>query len=135
MARKPPGQTWESFVDKQIREAQARGEFDGLSGAGRPIPDLDRRAGESWWINRKLREERVTNVPPALALRRDVDRAREQIAAADSEAEVTAIVDTINTRIRTANATIVTGPPSDVWPLDLERVLARWRADRADRDR
>lgn len=130
MGRKPPGHTWESWADKQIRDAQERGEFDRLSGAGKPIPDLDRPYRDSWWIERKLREENVTAVPPALALRRDVDRARGQIADADTEAEVRAIVDTINARIRTANATMVSGPPSNVWPLDLDRVLDRWRADR-----
>jgi hypothetical protein len=35
--RKPPGMSFESWVDKQIREATERGEFDGLPGAGKPI--------------------------------------------------------------------------------------------------
>jgi hypothetical protein len=29
---------WESAVDKQIREAQERGEFDNLPGQGKPLP-------------------------------------------------------------------------------------------------
>ncbi|GAT83553.1 molecular chaperone DnaJ [Streptomyces sp. F-3] len=37
--RKPPGIPFESWVDRQIREAQQRGEFDRLPGAGRPLPD------------------------------------------------------------------------------------------------
>ncbi|MFQ5340820.1 MAG: DnaJ family domain-containing protein [Anaerolineae bacterium] len=34
--RRPP-QDWESVVDKAIREAQERGEFDNLPGKGRPL--------------------------------------------------------------------------------------------------
>jgi hypothetical protein len=29
---------WESAIDKQIREAQERGDFDNLPGQGRPLP-------------------------------------------------------------------------------------------------
>ena len=38
---------YESVVDRQIREAQERGEFDNLPGAGKPLP---RRAlsGDAW---------------------------------------------------------------------------------------
>ncbi len=40
--RKPPGVSFETWIDKQIREAADRGEFDNLPGAGKPIPDLDK---------------------------------------------------------------------------------------------
>ena len=30
---------WESAVERQIREAQERGDFDGLPGLGRPLPE------------------------------------------------------------------------------------------------
>lgn len=36
--RKPTGQSFESWVDKQIREAAERGELADLPGAGRPLP-------------------------------------------------------------------------------------------------
>jgi hypothetical protein len=47
-ARKPPGVGWESWIDKQIREAEERGEFEDLPGAGQPIPDLDKPFDELW---------------------------------------------------------------------------------------
>ncbi|WP_037834016.1 DnaJ family domain-containing protein, partial [Streptomyces sp. NRRL S-481] len=34
--RKPPGVDFGSWVDKQIRDAETRGEFDRLPGAGKP---------------------------------------------------------------------------------------------------
>lgn len=32
-------QSWESWIDEAIRDAQERGEFDNLPGAGKPLPD------------------------------------------------------------------------------------------------
>lgn len=128
MPRKSPGESWEAYADRQVREAQERGAFDGLRGLGEPL-DLGRRRDPDWWIRRKLKDEEFVVVPPALQLRRDVDEARARIAAATTEVEVRAVLDAINTRIRHANATIVSGPPSNVWPLDEARVLARWRAE------
>ena len=48
---------WESFVEKQIREGMARGEFDNLPGQGKPLPGLDGTRDDDWWIKRKLKEE------------------------------------------------------------------------------
>ena len=39
--RKPSGVGFGTWVERQIREATARGEFDNLPGAGKPIEDLD----------------------------------------------------------------------------------------------
>ncbi|NED90626.1 DUF1992 domain-containing protein, partial [Streptomyces sp. SID11233] len=35
--RKPPGLDFESWIDRQIREAEERGEFRAL--AGKPLPE------------------------------------------------------------------------------------------------
>jgi hypothetical protein len=40
--REPPGMRCEDWIERQIREAQERGAFDDLPGAGKPIPGLDR---------------------------------------------------------------------------------------------
>jgi len=39
--RKPPGVSWESWFDEQIRRAREDGAFDNLPGAGKPLPDLE----------------------------------------------------------------------------------------------
>ena len=41
---------YESHIDRQIREAQERGEFDDLPGAGLPRPDRGELYDEDWWI-------------------------------------------------------------------------------------
>ena len=38
--RKPKGASWESWVDRQIRDGIERGEFDNLPGKGRPLEGI-----------------------------------------------------------------------------------------------
>lgn len=65
----PPGVVFEGWIDRQIREAIERGEFDNLPGAGKPIPNLDDN-DENWWIKSKLEREGIkAPLPNALALR------------------------------------------------------------------
>lgn len=128
--RKPPSMSWERYVDRQIREAQERGDFDGLAGAGKPLADIDGARDESWWIRRKLKEENFAHLPPALQLRKDVDAARAQIGRCETEDDVRRIVTAINEHIRYVNRTIVHGPPSTVMPLDEAATVATWRRRR-----
>ena len=128
--RKPSGVSWETWIDRQIREAQERGDFDGLPGHGKPIRDVDRPHDELWWVRDKLRREGVSYLPPTLALRKDVEDARDAIDAAATEAEVRQIVEEINERIRSVNRMATAGPPSTLMPLDLEETLEVWRAAR-----
>jgi hypothetical protein len=131
-ARRHRGQQRGAWVDRRIREAQERGEFDGLRGAGEPIADLDRPHDALWWIRKKLREERISYLPPTLQARRDLELAREQITMATSEREVREIVAAINARIRYVNRTAVSGPPSTLMPLDEDETVERWRRRAAD---
>lgn len=132
--RKPAGQTWESFVDRQIREAQERGEFDDLPGAGKPLPDLDRPRDELWWVRKKLKDEDLMYLPPSLQARKDLQDAREQIARARSEDAVRQLVAEVNERIREANRAAFRGPASTVMPLDEEETVRGWRAGRSGLD-
>lgn len=128
--RKPPGVTWESWIDRQIREGIERGEFDNLSGAGKPLPGIDDAHDDDWWLKAKLKREQVSILPPALAVRKELDEALAAIDRATDELEVRRIVTDINARIRTVNATVIAGPASTLLPLDANAVVSRWRAAR-----
>jgi hypothetical protein len=125
--RKPPGVSWETWIDRQIREGMERGEFDGLAGHGQPIADVDRPHDELWWVREKLKREGVSYLPPTLALRKEVEDAREAMVAAGSEEEVRRMVAEINERIRAVNRQATSGPPSTLVPLDVERAVEQWR--------
>ena len=132
--RKPPGMSWETWIDRQIREGMERGEFDGLPGHGQPIRDLDQPRDDLWWVRDKLRREDAQLLPPTLALRKEVEDARERIAAATAESEVRAIVADINERIVKVNSRATAGPPSTVVKLDEEHVVRQWREARQGQD-
>jgi hypothetical protein len=131
MARKPPGVTWETWIDRQIREGMENGDFDALPGHGKPIADIDGPHDELRWVRQKLRREGYPHLPPTLAIRKELDDTLEQIGAATSEAEVRRLAADINGRIRKVNATATAGPPSTVALLDIERVVAEWRDGRS----
>src|SRR4051812_22528563 len=74
--RKPPGMSFETWVDNQISRSIARGEFESLPGAGKPLRDLDREETAYDWALAKARREGVDTaamLPPGLALRRERD--------------------------------------------------------------
>lgn len=131
-ARKPPGVSWETWIDRQIRQGMEDGEFDDLPGAGRPLPGIDGPRDELWWVREKLRREDLSWLPPTLAVRRELDETLDEVAAAATEYEVRALLAAINQRIREVNATAAAGPPSTVAPLDVEQEVERWRRGRAD---
>ena len=125
--RKPPGVGFETWVERQLREAAERGAFDDLPGAGKPIPDLDKPHDELWWVKQKLRRENFSYLPPTIALRRQAEEALEAAAQAGSEDEVRRIVAGINARIIEGNRKAASGPPLNLAPFDVERVVGGWR--------
>lgn len=122
---------WESLAEARIRHAQQQGEFDHLPGAGQPIPGIDGVDDPSWWIKQKLRREQVSLLPPALQIRLDVQRELERIWLLSNESLVRRAVLALNEQIRAANLATVWGPPSTTSPLDMDEVIAQWRARRA----
>jgi hypothetical protein len=131
--KKPVGKTWESFIEQQIREAMEEGAFDNLQGKGQPIPDLGREYDPDWWAKKLIEREKVSVMPPALALRRDVAQALERLPRMRDEAEVRRTLEALNAQIRKLNATIAEGPPTNLAPLDVDALVREWRADSTSR--
>jgi hypothetical protein len=128
--RKPPGVGFGTWVERQIREATERGEFDNLPGAGKPIEDLDKPHDELWWVRQKLRRENLSYLPPTIALRKEAEEALAEASRAGSEAQVRRIVADINGKIVEGNRKAASGPPLNLMPFDVERVVRAWRERR-----
>ncbi len=129
--RKPPGASWESWVDQQIAQGVARGDFENLPGTGKPLAGIGEFHDDDWWLKAKLRAERLSYLPPTLRVRKELEEAREAIANASREEVVRGIIDDINAKIRDVNRRGAEGPPSTVMPLDVEATVAKWRESRA----
>ncbi|KUJ70299.1 molecular chaperone DnaJ [Streptomyces albus subsp. albus] len=125
--RKPPGVDFETWADRQIREAEERGDFTDLPGFGKPLPDLHQPYDEEWWIKEKMRRENVAFLPPALALRKEAEDALDAAGRAGTEAAVRRIIAEINEKIEAALRMPPPGPPLRLRPYDIEQVLSDWR--------
>jgi Domain of unknown function (DUF1992) len=124
--RKPPAEPFESFVERQIREAREAGELDGLPGEGRPLAGLDDPPDEMWWVKEKMRREDLSFVPDSIAVRRELEALLAALPGLP-ESEARERLVTLDARIRKLNATVTSGPPTTVPPLEVEALLARSR--------
>ena len=124
---KPPGKSWDSWIEELIGEARADGAFDNLPGAGKPLPGIDRPYDPDWWVKRLIEREQITVLPPALALLRKVESTLAAIWTLTSEADVRTRMDALNRDIATVNARATEGPPTRLSALDVESVVAEWR--------
>ncbi|MER5543099.1 DnaJ family domain-containing protein [Streptomyces sp. NPDC001118] len=130
--RKPPGVPFDSWVDRQIRDAQGRGAFERLPGTGEPLPaEVDCTYDELWWIKRKLAREGLSVLPPALALRKEAEDALQAAYAAPSERIARKIIEDVNVKIKDMMFKPPPGPPLGRKPYDVEEVVREWRQRRA----
>lgn len=120
----------ESWIDKQIREATERGEFDNLPGAGKPLKLHDTHDPD-WWLKGLIERERITGVlPPALALRKEFADMEVELDKERSEADVRRILDDFNARVVAARRQLTGGPPVVTPTVDVEEAVLSWRARR-----
>src|SRR5690242_7876193 len=124
---------YESSIDRQLREAAERGEFDNLTGSGKPLPGHGREYDEDWWVKEWLEREGATAgvIPPTLALRREVEDLAARVDRLGAEREVRDYVAELNERIRRARVGLMDGPPVLLPPRDADAVVAGWREGRA----
>ena len=120
---------YESSIDRQLREATERGEFDNLQGSGKPLPGHGREYEEDWWVKEWLEREGATAgiIPPTLALRREVEDLETRVDRLRTERAVRDYVADLNERIGAARVGRMDGPPVLLPPRDPDQVVAAWR--------
>ncbi len=128
--RKPFGSEWESWVDRLVREAEQRGEFDDLPGQGKPIPGVGTGYDENWWLKGLLQREGLAVLPDSLQLDLEIEKELTRIAQLPTERLAAAALDALNTRIEFEVARVTSGPSSTATVIDVDRFLRNWRAAR-----
>jgi hypothetical protein len=124
--RRPEDQTL--YVDGQIRAAIARGEFDDLPLAGKPLPPRVYRHDPDWWLKQLMERENVSGVlPPALGLRREDAELDDLLDTSGSEQHVRDLLDDFNRRVVEARRQLQGGPPVVTPTRDVEAEVAAWR--------
>lgn len=122
-----------AWVEIQIQQAMRSGEFDNLPSAGKPIPGIDGPYDPDWWLKRLIERERITVLPPALALRKEDAELDSTLDRESRPAEVRRIVEDFNARIVDARRQLQGGPPV-ITPLrDVDEQVLAWKQRRAER--
>ena len=122
---------YESWIDRQIREAQERGEFDNLRGAGEPLKGLGGRPDENWWVKGLMEREGLRPpLPGSLLLRKEVAEIGDLVADCTTEAQVREIAEDLHRRILTSRRRGIDGPRIVIQDVDVERVVRDWRERR-----
>lgn len=125
---------FESHVDRMVREAIERGDFDHNPLAGKPL-SLGRPGDEKPWIVSRLEREDLSGVLPApLQVRRAKQDILQTLAGVRTEREAREIIEALNERIKASNLDSGAHPRIITSMLDVEATLANWRAIRARGD-
>lgn len=125
-----PLSRYESVVERQIRMAQERGEFDNLPGTGKPLPGRGGPDDELWWVKDYVRREGLSAealLPTSLQLARAIERLPETVRKLPSEQVVREVVGELNRRIG-EHLRAPTGPHVPVRPVDAGTMVEHWRA-------
>ena len=131
---KPPGKSWDSWIEELIDEANADGAFDNLPGAGKPLPGIDKPYDPDWWVKRLIQREQITALPPALELLRKVESTLSVIWTLTREDDVRRRVEALNVDIAKVNTRAAEGPPTRLSPLDVDSVVVEWRRRSASKE-
>ena len=130
-----PQPRWESPVDRAIREAQERGDFDNLPGAGKPL-DLGDIDDPDWFVKRLAKRENLDlagALPGALALRKEAAGFPGSLADVRTEQNVRDIVQDYNRRVLADRRRPAVGtlPPMLAKTVDVDDLVVQWRQLRA----
>jgi hypothetical protein len=124
------------IVEIAIQQAQRRGDFDGLPGAGKPLTGLNAVRDPDWWIRRKIERENLTGLgPPALTLRAEDAGLQDRLDGLGGETAVREALEDFNRRVREARRQLLGGPPVVTPTRDVEAEVAAWRERRVERRR
>ena len=123
---------YESLLDRQIRAAQERGEFDDLPGAGKPLASDSTPYRADWWVNQVIEREKAGAyaIPPAIALRKIADELLGGAREYRSERDVLAAVADYNERADRQRKLPQEGPPVVLPTLDGDEIVDVWRGER-----
>jgi hypothetical protein len=132
--RKPPGVSFETWVEQQIAQGIRRGDFDDLPGAGKPLPSTSDSDSMYGWVIAKARKENLDvfgMLPPGLALRKEREDLPRRAVELPSEAAVRALAEDYNARVQA----FWRRPQESRWApvpglADVEAIVTHWREHR-----
>ncbi|WP_298255249.1 DnaJ family domain-containing protein [uncultured Arthrobacter sp.] len=114
-----------------VDRAVARGDFDTLALAGKPIPGLGEAHDPDWWVKGLIQRENITGLgPQAILLRKEDAELDARLDRQYTPAQVREILEDFNYRVIDARRQLLGGPPVITRLRDVDVELERWRERR-----
>lgn len=121
-------------ADFEIRQATARGDFDNLKYAGKPIPGLGTTLDPDWWVKGLIEREQLSGLAPApFRLRTEDAELDGKLDQQYMESKVRELLEDFNRQVVDARRQLLGGPPVVTRMRDVEQEIERWRERRAAR--
>ncbi|WP_342773221.1 DnaJ family domain-containing protein [Arthrobacter echini] len=131
MAPLRPGEDGAERARLIVDRAVARGDFDTLALAGKPIPGLGEAHDPDWWVKGLIQRENITGLGPKAYLLRAEDAELEgRLDRQYTEAQVRAILEDFNYRVIDARRQLLGGPPVITKLRDVDAEVEDWRQRR-----
>jgi hypothetical protein len=127
---KDPEKRRAAFIEHTIRQNMREGFFENVEGTGQPLSWIDKPYDELWWVKQLVEREKLSILPESLELRREIEQKLQEIRSMTQERFVREELEALNAKIRRANATTIQGPPTVLVPINIEAVVAKWKAER-----
>lgn len=123
-------EVWE-VANSALDAAFARGDFDNLAYAGKPIPGLGSNTDPDWWVKGMMEREKISGVgPPALMLRKEDAELETTMDGLHSRTQVRELLEDFNARIINARRQLNGGPPVITKLRDVDAELEGWELRR-----
>jgi hypothetical protein len=129
----PPMTPREQRIEGAVEEAIARGDFDDLPGAGKPL-DLPDTHDPDWWIKQRIEDDDVDRdalLPPVMLLRKEYERLDETLVELLDEDAVRAYAEDYSSRVM-RDRLISPNNQQLALTLDPDDAVARWHRVRAE---
>lgn len=128
----------ERAIERIIREAIERGEFDNLPGTGQPL-DLSDADDPDWWVKRLIKRERLDTsggLPGVFGLRRERESFPESLLDLRAETAVREVLEDYNRRVKVDRIANLPAKgariPVIAGLVDVDEMLDRWAARRTE---
>ena len=118
---------YETAIDRAIREATERGEFDDLPGAGKPL-QMRNSGDPDWWL-KQLAEREQISPDMTMSLRREADSFPESLLDLPTADAVRTVLEDFNERVKADWMRPRVGPSSPVVArkVDVDALVEQWR--------
>ncbi|WP_041685907.1 DnaJ family domain-containing protein [Renibacterium salmoninarum] len=121
-------------ADAAVDLAVARGDFDNLAYAGKPLSNLGTTLDPDWWVQGLIQRENLTGIgPPAIMLRKEDAELDGVLDKLSAERAVRDALEEFNARVVEARRQLLGGPPVVTKLRDVDQEIQRWRARRSGR--